>query len=327
MAEIRVPTIDDVRAARERIQALAVVTPLITHPTLDARVGGRVLLKAETMQRVGAFKFRGAYNAVSQIDKAKFPGGVVACSSGNHAQGVAAAATLCGMASVIVMPSDAPKLKLARTKAFGASVVTYDRATEDRDAIAHRICAERKAAFVHPYDDFNVIAGQGTVGLELMEQAHALGAHPDAVLVCCAGGGLTTGVALAVKAASPATDVHSVEPAGFDDFARSLVSGQRERNTAMSGSICDALMAPSPGVINFAIAQRTLAKGLVVTDDEVRDAMRFAFTELKLVVEPGGAAALAAVLSGKLPVKGRTIAVVLSGGNADPAEFASIING
>ncbi len=327
MSQRRVPDIDDVRAARERLKGRVVLTPLISHPALDAKVGARVLLKAETLQRVGAFKFRGAYNAVSQIDKAKFPGGVVACSSGNHAQGVAAAATLCGMPSVIVMPADAPKLKLARTKAFGATVVTYDRATEDRDAIAHRICSERKAAFVHPYDDFNVIAGQGTVGLELMEQAKALGALPDAVLVCCAGGGLTTGIALAVKAASPATAVHSVEPAGFDDFARSLISGQREKNTKMSGSICDALMAPSPGVINFDIAQRTLAQGLVVTDEEVRDAMRFAFLELKLVVEPGGAAALAAVLSGKLPVEGRTIAAVLSGGNADPAEFASIING
>jgi threonine dehydratase len=327
MSDLQVPTIDDVRAARERIKAHIVTTPLISHPALDAKTGGRVLLKAETMQRVGAFKFRGAYNAVSQVDKAKYPGGVVACSSGNHAQGVAAAATLCGMPSVIVMPADAPRLKLARTKAFGATVVTYDRATEDRDAIAHRICAERKAAFVHPYDDFNVIAGQGTTGLELMEQAYALGAKLDAVLVCCAGGGLTTGIALAVKAASPTTTVHSVEPAGFDDFARSLASGQRERNVKMSGSICDALMAPSPGVINFDIAKRTLGAGLVVTDDEVRDAMRFAYTELKLVVEPGGAAALAAILSGKLPTKGRTIAAILSGGNADPAEFAAIING
>jgi threonine dehydratase len=327
MSALNVPTIDDVRAARERIKTHAVITPLISHPVLDAKVGGRVLLKAETMQRVGAFKFRGAYNAVSRVDKAKYPGGVVACSSGNHAQGVAAAATLCGLPSVIVMPADAPRLKLARTKAFGATVVTYDRATEDRDAIAHRICAETKAAFVHPYDDFNVIAGQGTVGLELMEQSAALGAKLDAVLVCCAGGGLTTGIALAVKAASPTTVVHSVEPAGFDDFARSLISGQREKNAKMSGSICDALMAPSPGVINFEIARHTLAPGLIVTDDEVRDAMRYAFTELKLVVEPGGAAALAAVLSGKVPTKGRTIAAILSGGNADPAEFATIING
>jgi threonine dehydratase len=327
MSARAVPSINDVRAARVRLAKLAVVTPLIEHPALNEATGGRIFLKAETMQRVGAFKFRGAYNAVSQIDKTKFPGGVVACSSGNHAQGVAAAAALCGMDSVIVMPSDAPKLKLARTKAFGATIVTYDRATEDRDAIAHKICSERGAAFVHPYDDFNVTAGQGTVGLEIMEQAAAKAATLDAVLACCSGGGLVTGIALAVKDASPTTAVYSVEPAGFDDFARSLKSGRRERNAALSGSICDALMANSPGEINFDIAHRTMAGGLVVTDDEVRAAMRFAFIELKLVVEPGGAAALAAVLSGKLPTKGRTIAAVLSGGNADPVEFAAIING
>ncbi len=320
------PTINDVLAARERLGSLVVRTPLIEHPALNAITGGRILLKAETMQRVGAFKFRGAYNAVSQVDKAKHPGGVVACSSGNHAQGVAAAATLCDMPSVIVMPSDAPPLKLARTKAFGAEVVTYDRATEDRDAIARRICEQRQAAFVHPYDNFDVISGQGTVGLELMEQASAAGAVPDAVLVCCAGGGLTTGVALAVKAANPATEVYSVEPADFDDFARSLKSGRRERNARLSGSICDALLANSPGEINFAIARQTLAGGLVVTDDEVRAAMRFAFLELKLVVEPGGAAALAAILAGKIATKDRTIAAVLSGGNADPADFAAIID-
>jgi threonine dehydratase len=321
-----VPSIEDVRAARERLRDFAVVTPLIEHPALNEVTGGRILLKAETMQRVGAFKFRGAYNAVSRIDKAAYPGGVVACSSGNHAQGVAAAATLCGLPSVIVMPADAPRLKLARTKAFGARVVTYNRTTEDRDAIARAICADTRAAFVHPFDDFNVIAGQGTVGLELMEQAALRNATPDAVLVCCSGGGLVTGVSLAVKAASSASEIYSVEPAGFDDFARSLASGHREKNAAMSGSICDALMANSPGEINFAIAQRTMAGGLVVTDDEVRAAMRFAFAELKLVVEPGGAAALAAVLSGKLPTRGRTIAAVLSGGNVDPAEFAAIIN-
>ncbi len=322
-----VPTIDDVRAARERIKPFAVVTPLIEHPALNAAADGRVLLKAETLQRVGAFKFRGAYNAVSRVDKSRYPGGVVACSSGNHAQGVAAAATLCGMPSVIVMPADAPKLKLARTKAFGAEVVTFDRATEDRDAIALAICEKRRAAFVHPFDDFNVIAGQGTVGLELMEQAAAIGAQPDAVIAPVSGGGLITGIALAVRAASASAEVYCAEPAGFDDFTRSLKNGRREKNATMSGSICDALMAASPGEINFDIAQRTMAGGLVVTDDEVRDAMRFAFLELKLVVEPGGAAALAAVLSKKLPTKGRTIAVVLSGGNADPAEYAAIING
>lgn len=325
--DLPLPTIADVRAAAERIKGLAVVTPLIEHPVLNERTGGRVLLKAETMQRVGAFKFRGAYNAVSQVDKAAYPGGVVACSSGNHAQGVAHAATLCGMKSVIVMPSDSPRLKLARTKAFGAEVVTYDRATEDRDAIAHAICEKRKAAFIHPYDDPRVIAGQGTAGLELMTQAKAVGAMPDAVLVCCSGGGFLTGVALAVKDANPKAEIFSVEPAGFDDMARSLTSHKIEKNPTTTGSICDALMAPSPGKNTFALAEKLVAGGLVVTDEDARAAMRFAFTELKLVIEPGGAVALAAVLSGKLPVKGRTIAAVLSGGNVDPQDFAEIIQG
>jgi threonine dehydratase len=226
---------------------------------------------------------------------------------------------------VIVMPADSPKLKLTRTRAFGAEVITYDRATEDRDAIAREHCAKRKAAFVHPFDDFNVIAGQGTAGLEIMEQARALDAKPEAVLVCCSGGGFASGVSLAVKAADPACEVMTVEPAGFDDFARSLKSGKHERNEKMAGSICDALLSPTPGQLTFAIGQKTMSGGLAITDDEARAAMRFAFIELKLVLEPGGAAALAAVLSGKLPGEGRTIVAVLSGGNVDPDQFAEII--
>jgi threonine dehydratase len=327
MAVGQLPGLADIEAARERIKPYAVLTPLIEHPALNAVAGGRVLLKAETLQRVGAFKFRGAFNAVSQIDRARYPGGVVACSSGNHAQGVAHSATLCGIKSVIVMPSDAPKLKISRTRAFGAEVVLYNRATEDRDAIAKVICDERKAAFVHPFDDPHVIAGQGTAGIELMAQAKAVGAVPDAVLTCCAGGGLTTGVAIAVKAANPKTEIFTVEPAGFDDFERSLRSGKREKNATASGSICDALLAQSPGEITFALAQKYVTGGLVVTDEEVRAAMRFAFLELKLVVEPGGAVALAAVLAGKLPTKGRTIVALLSGGNVDPADYAQIIQG
>jgi len=286
-----------------------------------------VLLKLETFQRVGAFKFRGAYNAISQLDRAKYPGGVVACSSGNHAQGVAAAAMICGMDALIVMPGDAPELKVRRTKSFGAEVVTYDRETEDRDAIARALCAERNAAYIPPFDHFDVIAGQGTAGLELMQQAEAMGALPDVVVAPCSGGGLVTGIAVAVKQANPEAQVYSAEPEGFDDFARSLASGQRERNAKMTGSICDALLVATPGELTFEIAKRTLSGGVAVSEEDVRSAVRFACQELKLVVEPGGAAALAAVLSGKLPAFGRTVACVLSGGNVDPALFAEIIAG
>jgi threonine dehydratase len=319
------PTIADVRAARERIAPYALVTPLLEHPALNERVGGRVLLKAENLQRVGAFKFRGAYNAVSQIDRMQFPGGVVACSSGNHAQGVAAAATLCGIPSVIVMPSDAPKLKIARTRAFGGEVITYDRVRENRDAIAHEVAAKRKMAFVHPFDDPHVIAGQGTAGLELMEQAKARNLVPDEVLVCCSGGGFAAGVSIAVKAVSPTPKVFAVEPVGFDRMGRSLRAGERMENERMSGTICDSLMSKFTGRNTFALARINMAGGYAITDDEARAAMRFAFTELKLVLEPGGAAALAAILAGKVETKGRVVAAVLSGGNVDPGQFAATI--
>lgn len=323
--ETRLPTYDDVLAAAERLGALAIRTPLIEHPVLNERASGRVLLKLETLQRVGSFKFRGAFNAISQLDRNRYPGGVVACSSGNHAQGVAAAAMMCGMDALIVMPKDAPEMKVARTRRYGADIVAYDRETEDRDAIARALCAERNAAFVPPFDHPDVIAGQGTVGLELMQQATAMNAIPDGVVTPCSGGGLVTGVALAVKHSNPAAEVYSAEPEDFDDLARSLESGSRERNEKMSGSICDALLAPTPGEITFALAQKSLAGGAVVSEDEVRAAVRFAFEELKLVVEPGGAAAMAAVLSGKVSTVGRTVACVLSGGNIDPALLAEII--
>ena len=319
------PTYGDVLAARQRLRNLASLTPLIEHPALNAAVGARVFLKAENLQRVGAFKFRGAYNKIAQIDQSAFPGGVVACSSGNHAQGVAAAASLRGLKSVIVMPSDAPRLKIERTRAFGGEVVPYDRAKEDRDAIARDLCEKRGAAYVHPFDDPDVIAGQGTVGLEMMEQAAALGAVPDMVLVGASGGGLISGVSIAVKEMSPSTQIWSVEPEGFDDLARSLAKGARQRNTRLSGSVCDALMAATPGELTFEMARQNLAGGLSVTDEEAKAAVRFAFRELKLVVEPGGAVSLAAILAKKLPFEGKTVAAVLSGGNVDPALFAEII--
>ena len=323
---VLLPTFEDVQVASGRIGAHTLVTPLLRHPVLDDRIGATVLLKAENLQRVGAFKFRGAYNKIVQVDRERYPGGVVACSSGNHAQGVAAAATLVGHASLIVMPVDARSSKVERTRRFGGEVYFYDRLSEDREAIAARLAQQRRAALVHPFDDTDVIAGQGTLGLELMQQAASLGLTPDLVLVPCGGGGLIGGVALAVKATSPQARVFSVEPAGFDDMARSLASGRRERNAALAGSICDALLSPQPGVITFALAQRLLSGGLVVTDDEVRDAIRFAFDELKLVLEPGGAVALAAVLAGKIEVAGRVVACVLSGGNIDRDAFSRIVS-
>jgi threonine dehydratase len=319
------PTYGDVLAARKRLGSLSCLTPLIEHPVLNAAAGARVFLKAENLQRVGAFKFRGAYNKIAQVNEARFPGGVVACSSGNHAQGVAAAATLRGLKSVIVMPADAPRLKIERTQAFGGEVVMYNRVTEDRDAIAREICEKRNAAYVHPFDDPDVIAGQGTVGLEMMEQAATLGAIPDIVMVGASGGGLIGGISLAVKEKSPSTEIWSVEPAGFDDLARSLQMGTRERNAALSGSICDALLAVTPGELTFEMAKKHLAGGLSVTDEEAKAAVRFAFRELKLVVEPGGAVSLAAILARKLPIEGKTVAAVLSGGNVDPSLFSEII--
>lgn len=318
-------TIEMIRAAAARLAPHIVQTPVLEHTALNQRVGGRVFLKCENLQRVGAFKFRGAYNKISQVDKITYPGGVVASSSGNHAQGVAAAATLCGLKSAIVMPKDAPPIKVARTKAFGGEVVLYDREREDRDAIAKALCAERQALFVPPFDDADVISGQGTAGLELMAEVARRGVTLDAVLVNVSGGGLASGITVAVKDASPSTEMWTVEPAGFDDFARSLASGKPERNARLSGSICDALMAESPGKLTLAIGTALMKGGVSVTDDEVRDAMRFAFEELKLVVEPGGAASLAAILTGKVPVKGRNVAALLSGGNADPAQYARII--
>ena len=300
-------------------------TPVIESPALNALTGGRVLVKAECLQRTGSFKFRGAWNCISKLDPAQHPGGVVAYSSGNHAQGVAAAAQLCGLPALIVMPADTPEIKKANTRGYGAEVVTYDRASESREEIADRIARERGAVIVPPFDHPDIIAGQGTAGLELAAQAAAMDARLDDVLVCCSGGGLAAGIALAMEAGSPGTVVHTVEPAGFDDHARSLRSGRRETNAKASGSICDALLSPSPGELTFAINGRLLGEGLVVTDAEAAAAMRYAFEVLKLVIEPGGAVALAAVLSGKIKTEGRTIGVIASGGNCDAELYARVL--
>jgi threonine dehydratase len=321
----RVPTAADVEAAAKRIAGNAVLTPLLESPLLNARVGGRLLIKAEPLQRTGSFKFRGAYNRLSQLTPEQRRCGVVAYSSGNHAQGVAYAAKLLGIPAVIVMPADAPAIKVRNTKAYGAEVVHFDRHKEDREAIGGRIAAERGAVVVPPYDDPDIIAGQGTVGLEIAEQARAIGAKLDAVIANSSGGGLIAGIALAIAAKSPGTEIFCAEPAGLDDHARSLKSGRRESNDPAARSFCDALLAATPGEITFAVNSRLLKGGLAVGDDEVRQAMAAAFTDLKLVVEPGGACGLAAALTGKLPVAGRTIAVVCSGGNVDPDTFIAAI--
>ena len=321
----QIPTAADVDAAASRLAGVALRTPLISSPVLDAAVGARVFLKAETLQRTGSFKFRGAYNKLSTIPQERRSGGVVAYSSGNHAQGVAAAAKILGMPAVIVMPSDAPRPKRERTAALGAEVVLYDRDREDRTAIARDIAAKRGAVLVPPFDDPMVIAGQGTAGREIVEDLTALGLKPDVVVVGASGGGLIAGIALAIKARVPGAKFYSAEPEGFDDTARSFKSGRREVNARMSGTICDALMTNTPGAITFEINRKLVGEGISASDAEVGRAVAFAFRELKLVVEPGGAIGLAALLAGKLDVKGKVVVGVLSGGNVDAELFHQLI--
>ena len=318
------PTPADIADAALRLRPHAVRTPLLENVLLNQRLGGRLLLKAESVQRTGSFKFRGAYNHVSRLSADQLARGVVAFSSGNHAQGVAYAAALCKAPAVIVMPADAPQIKLANTRALGAEVVTYNRQTENREAIGDAIARERGLALVRPFDDSWVVAGQGTVGLEISEQCAEMGLAPDAVLAPCGGGGLVAGTAIAVRDRMPATAIYGVEPEGFDDTARSLAAGRRMAH-GPGHSVCDALLAPMPGELTFAINSELLAGVLVVTDTEVEHAMATAFHYFKLVVEPGGAVAIAAILAGKLPVSGRAIVAVASGGNVDPAYFAAVL--
>jgi len=318
---------EDILDAAQRLEGWAVRTPLIRHPWLDEATGGTVLVKPECLQRTGSFKFRGAWNFISRLDAKDNPGGVVAYSSGNHAQGVAAAAQLRGLPALIVMPADTPAIKMENTRRYGAEVVTYDRINEKREEIA----AEMTAEMAGTGDPKRLADEVGdllfSVGLEICRQAGEQGHRLDAICVCTGGGGLTAGVALAAAELSPQTQVYAVEPAGFDDHARSLKAGHRVANEAGATSICDALLAPEPGELTFSVNGKRLAGGLVVSDDEVRKAMRFAFRNLKLVAEPGGAVALASVLSGKIDCRGRTVALTISGGNADPAQYAGILAG
>ena len=315
------PTFADVQAAARRLEGITIRTPLLENERVNRKLGGRLFLKAECLQRTGSFKLRGAYNFLASMSEADRARGVVGWSSGNHAQGLAEAARLLGTKATIVMPADAPALKVANTRASGAEVVLYDRVKDSREEIGQGIAKKTGATIVPPYDHPWILTGQGTAGLEIAEQAKALDVTLDAVAAPCSGGGLATGVALGVKGISPTTKVHAGEPAGFDDLARSLAAGTKQRNEKLSGSICDALLAPTPGDVTFPLAQQLLGPGLVVTDEEVLDAMELAFREFKLVVEPGGAVALAAALTGKLPVKCRVVAVVCSGGNVDHATF------
>ncbi len=323
---IQPPTYEDVCAAAKRIKHVTHVTPLLSNPALDERAGAKILLKVEALQRTGSFKIRGAYNRLSQLSEQERKAGVVAWSSGNHAQGVASAAAILGISATIVMPADAPKIKTDNTRAFGAKIVPYDRETEDREKIAYRIADETGAIIVPSYDDPHIIAGQGTVGLELMSQAESLGTQVDEILAPVSGGGLIAGIGLAARAVNPNVKLYGVEPEGFDDHRRSLVSKQREHAPPHGDTLCDALLAPSPGKITWAINSEGLAGCYAVSDDDVRTAVNFAFKTLKLVVEPSGTAGLAAILSGQHQCAGQTIAVVLSGGNVDTATFTRCLS-
>ncbi len=315
-------TIDLIEAAAVRLQGHARETPILTSPFLDDLAGRRVLVKPECLQHTGSFKFRGAWSAISALDSEARKRGVIAYSSGNHAQGVAHAATLHGVQSIIIMPSDAPALKIKNTRALGAEVILYDRANESREEIGEALSRERGLTLIRPYDEPQVIAGQGTVGLEVARQARDLGVTDADVLVCCGGGGLTSGVALALEKHAPGLRARPCEPEGFDDVKRSLASGSVQTNNAAAGNICDAILTPRPGDITFPILRRLCGPGLAVSEDEALRAMALAFLRLKVVLEPGGAVSLASALFRKNEIQGDAVIVVASGGNVDPQVFA-----
>ncbi len=316
------PTFDDVRAAAARLAGRIVRTPMLRHRLLDEITGATVLVKPEPLQRTGSFKLRGATNATLLMDPQARRGGIVTHSSGNHGQACAAAAHMLGMRATIAMPSDAPAIKVEATRRWGAEIVPFDRHGVDRDALAETLAAERGATIIPPFDHPHVIAGQGTAALELLEDAAAAGLVPDAFAVCTGGGGLTAGCVLALEAMAPKAEVFAVEPEGWDDTKRSLEAGRPVPNTVPGSGLCDALLSKQPGALTFAINHRHLAGGVVVTEAEVFRAMRFAFEHLKIVAEPGGSVALAALLAGKVAAKGGVVGVVVSGGNVDPAIFA-----
>lgn len=320
----RIPTYADVAAAARRLLDHAVRTPVLRAQPLGTVRGAKLLVKAENLQIGGAFKFRGAYNRLVQLDRARAAAGVVAFSSGNHAQGVAAAGRLLRVRTTIVMPADAPRIKIDNTRALGAEIVFFDRFKEDREAIARRLVDASGATLVPSYDDPDIIAGQGTAAVEFIEQARQLGFELDAVVVPIGGGGLVAGCSLAIQELSPRTAIYGAEPAACDDTARSLRSGRRETNPPDARTICDALMSPTPGTLTFPINQRSLRDVFPVTDEMVLGAMAYAWRELKIVIEPGGAVALAAVLAGRIDARGKVIGVIASGGNVDPSLYEKI---
>ncbi|KIC41180.1 threonine ammonia-lyase [Ruegeria sp. ANG-R] len=314
-------SIDMIEAAAERLKGHVRETPLLSSPFLDELAGRRVLVKPECLQHTGSFKFRGAWSAISALDDTARSRGVIAYSSGNHAQGVAYAAAQHGISSVIVMPSDAPKLKIENTRALGSEVVLYDRANESREEIGEALAAQRGLTLIRPYDEPQVIAGQGTAGLELARQARQLGVTEGDVLICCGGGGLTSGIALALERHAPGLRARPCEPEGFEDVKRSLTTGAIQSNDATSGNICDAILTPQPGQITFPILQRLCGPGLAVSEQEALHAMALAFLRLKIVLEPGGAVSLASALFRKDQIEADAVIVVASGGNVDPQIF------
>jgi len=320
-------TFDNIQAARQRLAGFAVKTPLLENKTLNELAGKRVLVKAECLQRTGSFKFRGGWSALSALPEAVRERGILAYSSGNHAQAIALSAQLHGTTATIIMPNDAPQLKLRNTEAYGAKVVLYDRpAGEQREELGNQLAQSQGLTLIKPYDNPDVMAGQGTTGLEIAEQAAALGIDHAEVLVCCGGGGLTSGIALALEQSAPNMRVRPVEPELSDDVKRSLISGQRECNEGVPTSICDAIVTPSPGELTFPIIKRLCGQGLSVSDNQALHAMKLAMLELKLIAEPGGAVALAAAMFRQQEIESDAVICVISGGNADPAMLAKALS-
>jgi threonine dehydratase len=319
-----IPTYEDVRAAAARLAHLAIRTPLLESDTLNERLGARILIKPEVLQRTGSFKFRGAYNKIAGLTEDQRQRGIVAFSSGNHAQGVATSAKMFETHAIIAMPTDTPGIKVRNVEAAGASVIRFDRFKDDRMAVVAPLI-EQGRTLVPPLDDPAIIAGQGTIGLEIADQVGELGSTPDIVVAPCGGGGLISGLSLAVKEFYPTAQIWGAEPEHFDDTRRSLEAGMRVRNEPGHTSICDAILTHEPGAITFEINQRFLAGAATVTDSDAAAAMREAADHFKLVVEPGGAVALAAILCGKIDCKGKTVIVVLSGGNVDPQTYAAVM--